>query len=223
MAENGPATPEKQLLKLIEDPKAVPAKKQSARTRGAFSLSGALGIFLGRLSFWRRSSRTRRPGPRMLDLGLVNRVLALAAVGLLGYVSFDAASSAVLLSKPPTVTIPSRQTAGGGVSQSVSPLKESAFYLEKVSSRDIFKEGPRPAAAPEASVESAAPVEDVSGDFSLVGISWSANPDVIIENKSESKTYFVKRGQPVGSGAKLEAVFKDHVIISREGREFELR
>lgn len=222
MAEDRPVTPEKQLLKLIEDPKASPAKKRGGQGRGLSSLAGLRGMLAGRFSFWKRTVRTHRPGARMLDLGLVNRVLALVAVGLLGYVSFDAASSAVLLGKPPAVTIPARQAVAPGPAQNVSPLKESAFYLEKVSSRDIFKEGAR---APVQQTAEAEPVEvdDVSDQFSLVGISWSSNPDVIIENKAESRTYFVKRGQPVGSGAKVEAVFKDHVVLSREGREFELR
>lgn len=222
MAEDRPVTPEKQLLKLIEDPQSASGRRPAARASSARSLAGLRGMLAGRLSFWKRSARGRKSS-KGLDLALVNRALALVTVALLGYVCFDAAASVVMLSRPPQVTIaPARKASDAPATQNVSPLKESAFYLEKVSSRDIFKEGARP--APTQAQEAVEPeVEDVSDQFSLVGISWSSDPDVIIENKAEQRTYFVKRGQPVGSGAKVEAVFKDRVILSREGREFELR
>ena len=222
MAENRPVTPEKQLLKLIEDPKSSSgAPRASSRGRGGFSLGSLRGILAGRLSFWKRSARSSGPSKPM-DLAIINRVLVLAAVGLLVYVSFDVAASAMMLTRPPVVTIASRPVSSATGVQNVSPLKSSAFYLEKIASRDIFKEGPR---APVAQKTTEQPVvkEDVSGQFSLVGISWSSDPDVIIENKEEHRTYFVKRGQPVGGGVKVEAVFKDHVVLSREGQEFDLR
>jgi hypothetical protein len=223
MAEDRPVTPEKQLLKLIEDPKATGgATRAAGRARGAFSWAGFRGVLAGRLSFWKRAARTNKPGRSFIDLVVVNRALALAAVALLGYVSFDAAASVVMLGHQPNITIAPHAASAPVSAQNASPLKESAFYLEKVAARDIFKEGPR---APVAQKTEQAPaeVEDASGQFSLVGISWSSNPDVIIENKTEQRTYFVKRGQPVGSNTKVEAVFKDHVILSREGREFEIR
>ena len=46
---------------------------------------------------------------------------------------------------------------------------------------------------------------------------------MIIEDKAIQKTYFVKRGQTVGNNVKVEAVFKDKVVLSFDGQEFELR
>ena len=147
-----------------------------------------------------------------------------AAVCLLAYVVFDAMASAMSLHHPPNFAYQKDRTASlaGG---NVSPLKESAYYLQKVSSRDIFKEGAKPVeqAAPKKSEAPSIQDNEVVKGLSIVGISWSSDPDVIIEDKSKQKTYFVKRGQMVGDSIKVEAVFKDHVVLSLDGQEFELR
>jgi type II secretory pathway component PulC len=79
-------------------------------------------------------------------------------------------------------------------------------------------------------VESAAPLPNLVEEtaeaiqnLALVGISWSSNPDAIVEDKSQQRTYFVKRGQMVGENVKVEAIFKDHVVVSFEDKEYELR
>jgi hypothetical protein len=71
----------------------------------------------------------------------------------------------------------------------------------------------------------AQPAQDAEAvqSLALVGISWSSNPDAIIEDKARQRTYFVKRGQEVGEGVKVEAIFKDHVVVTFEDREYELR
>lgn len=222
MAENGTPTPEQQLLKLIESGKGANASPASAKARTVPSLAGIKGALAGRFSFWKRA-RAKQGGPA-LDLAAVNRLLAIVAVALLAYVTFDAAASAMSLRTPPNISIADRRGATPVSEREVSPLKESSFYLEKVAARDIFKEGPRERVEPVAAQkETVVETPEVAGQFSLVGISWSANPDVIIENKAEQRTYFVKRGQPVGAGVKVEAVFKDHVVLSHEGQEFEIR
>ncbi len=47
--------------------------------------------------------------------------------------------------------------------------------------------------------------------------------DGVAELSGPSLDYTVKRGQTVGEGVKVEAIFKDHVVLSYEGQEFELR
>ena len=44
----------------------------------------------------------------------------------------------------------------------------------------------------------------------------------MIEDKQSVKTFFVKRGQMIGP-VKVEAIFKDKVVLSYEGEEIELR
>lgn len=234
MAENKSTTPEQQLLKLIEGqkpgaPGEAPAKGSSSgkRPKGrGLSLGNLAGRLLGSFSFWkRRSGKKRAPHARVsaFSLAEVNKALVAAAVLLLIYVVFDAAASARNLQRPPSFA-PMKDLRPKQVKQGVAPLEETSYYLQKVSARDIFREGkkelPQQAApAPVSVTESAEAVQSLA----LVGISWSSNPDAIIEDKSKQRTYFVKRGQDVGEGVKVEAIFKDHVVVTYEDREYELR
>jgi type II secretory pathway component PulC len=97
--------------------------------------------------------------------------------------------------------------------------------MEKTSARNLFVIG----AVPELEVKpgevvSLTPKEaDRAKDFSLVGIAWSADPEAMVEDGKNKKTYFVKRGQPLDSEVKVVTIFKDKVILTYKGKEFELR
>ena len=59
-------------------------------------------------------------------------------------------------------------------------------------------------------------------NFKLVGISWSNDPDAMIEDTKAKKTFFVKRGQMVGE-FKVQAISRDKVILSYGQEEIELK
>lgn len=230
MAENGPLTPEKQLLRLIEDSKtskleSSPQLSAKLKGPGFLSFSALRGAIFGRISFLKRTTKKRIGGSKFsVNIVAINRVLAVGAVCLLAYAVFDVIASAMALHHPPNFVYRGEKSSSPAVT-GVSPLKESAYYLQKVTARDIFKEGPKPAEQSQAKKVEKPSIQDNEAvkSLSLVGISWSADPDVIIEDKSKQKTYFVKRGQMVGDNIKMEAVFKDHVVLSLDGQEFELR
>lgn len=230
MAENGPLTPEKQLLKLIEGKGGASRSSGAAPSQslgqGRFSLGALRGAFFGRLSFFRRTAQKKLVSPKRrsaISLTAVNRILAVAVFAAFIYVAGDALAAVIALQRPPNFAM-KREAPDAVAAARISPLNESAYYLQKVTARDIFKEGGKPSVSKEVSkgpvsVESS----PATSGLSLVGISWSSNPDVIIEDKERQRTYFVKRGQVVGDGVKIEAIFKDHVVLSYEGQEFELR
>ena len=223
MADDGKLTPEKQLLNLIEGGDKAKITSGGAPI-GASPAEKLRGNFLGRFSFFKRKAKGKiQAGKLSLSLPGVNRVLALAVAAVFVYVAYEAIASAMSLSVPPNFAMPKEKNANAKGVVAVSPLKEISFYQQKVTSRDIFKEGPKPVVRKQE--KEVAPSEDseAAKNLALVGISWSANPDVIIEDKSSQKTYFVKRGQIVGDNVKVEAIFKDHVVLSHEGQEFELR
>ena len=58
---------------------------------------------------------------------------------------------------------------------------------------------------------------DATESLKLVGISWSDNPDAIIEDTKDTKTFFVKIGQKIGD-VKVQAIFKDKVVLSYQGK-----
>ena len=227
MAKDRQVTPEKQLLNLIEGSdkdKNTGAIAQARRKRGLLSVL-SFGAIFGRLSFFKRSTQKKigRAGKFSISFTLVNRLLLAAVACLLVYVVSDTVASALSLGHLPNI-VPQKEPAGAGVENKVSPLKEESYYLQKVNARDVFKEA-RDGGGVRKEKKEVKPIEESEAvkNLSLVGISWSADPDVIIEDKTLQKTYFVKRGQIVGNNVKIEAVFKDKVVLSSDGQEFELR
>ena len=227
MADDRQVTPEKQLLKLIEgsgeEGQGGRPLAEARLKRNASSLL-SFGALFARFSFFKRATQKKISHPPKFSLSftLVNRVLLAAVIVLFIYVATDGGASAISLRHLPTI-VPQKDRLTAGSESKVSPLKEESYYLQKVSSRDLFKEYKEADTKKEKKEMKSADENEASKNLSLVGISWSADPDVIIEDKSAQKTFFVKRGQMVGNGVKVEAVFKDKVVLSHDGQEFELR
>jgi hypothetical protein len=98
-----------------------------------------------------------------------------------------------------------------------SVMKKLDYYLDRVRVRDIFTMG---ATARLDETEAAGPsakATEAVQNLRLVGISWSDDPDAMIEDIKALKTFFVKRGQSFGD-VKVEAITKEKVIL-RYGQE----
>ena len=233
MAENKPSTPEQQLLKLIEESArtgkdaaaAPPAKPKAPGFSLEKAMDQAVGKFLGKLSFLKRGGQRSLAKRRRMpsDIATVNRVMLLGVIAMAAYVIFDLSASATSLRRPPNF-VPPKDMSVPFAKETIEPLKEASYYLQKASSRNIFKEG-RPQEVQQEKGGSTVADEGaaVIQGLSLVGISWSSSPDAIIEDKARQRTFFVKRGQMVGDSVKVEAIFKDHVVLLYEDKEFELR
>ncbi|MEM7817027.1 MAG: hypothetical protein QXZ20_03880, partial [Candidatus Aenigmatarchaeota archaeon] len=102
------------------------------------------------------------------------------------------------------------------------PLKNLSYYLELARERDIFSKGRR-AIIPSFQKAPSSAILEATQSLKLVGIAWSDDPDVMIEDTKTQRTYFLKRGQYLENGVKVETVFKDKVILSYKGEEIELR
>ena len=225
MVQNGSKpTPEKQLLKLIEEPKAEVIAKETIK-RKSFSLF-SFGAFKGRIAFFKDSFKGgfKFDGAALsLDLKFINRILGAGAVVLIGYFIMTLVKSELLLKKLPDLTFEYQPSAGGSSLPEASMSKTLSYYLEKITSRNVFrvstdtvvktteeKKGPSSA------------IVEATKDFSLVGISWSDDPDAMIEDTKSQRTYFVKRGQLIGE-IKVEAIYRDKVLLSYKGEELEIK
>ena len=116
---------------------------------------------------------------------------------------------------------------GGSSAVKASILKAVSYYLEKARGRDIFQmvrdEEPRAKSVSRANPPSQR-ITELIKNLRLVGISWSADPDVMIEDTNLQRTFFLKKGQIIENiNVKVEAVFKDKVVLTCEGEEAELR
>ncbi|HQP10599.1 MAG TPA: hypothetical protein PKV41_04375, partial [Candidatus Omnitrophota bacterium] len=112
--------------------------------------------------------------------------------------------------------------------------KKVNYYLDGPRGRDIFKFGDFGAIAEKGADETdevTAPVvetlsqsEILAQQLGLVGIGWSDDPDVMVENTETKKIYFLKRGQKIEGRIKVEAIFEDKVVLTYDnGKEMELR
>lgn len=215
-------TPEKQLLKLIEEPRDRVAGGAVAKARG-FSF-WTPGVLLGRWTF--AQERVKHllcawRGP--LDIKKINALLSVLAVAVGIYFIVAAVLLSLRLSAVPTFSFKTDPAVKGGL-KNASSLKSVDFYRQKAQARDLFKIG---AKSPEPEATNRGPdlnaqAQEFLSKYKLVGISWSDNPDAMIEDTTAQKTYFMKRGQEL-DGVKIQAIFKDKVVLNYMNREIELR
>jgi hypothetical protein len=229
MAQERSVTPEKQLLKLIEDPKT---KGTDFRTHAikhhGLSLFSSLA-WKGRLSFLKVHFQKwlKRATPQPLNIKVVNRVLVLCIFIMVVYFAKSIPASIIKLKKMPTLEF---KTQGGiieksaGIEEASLVKKAASYYLEKVRQKDIFRMGAKVGPVTEKSTAKApsSRIMEATQYFKLVGISWSRDPDVMIEDTKALRTYFLKRGESIGE-VKVQAIFRDKVVLSFGGEEIELK
>lgn len=229
MGQEKPLTPERQLLNLIEGGAAGHGslKAEEIKHRGLSLLSAQ--AWLGRISFLRRESVKwfQGGGLRRFEIKDINKVLSFFAVILLVYFMVNLYILAVNFGKMPGLNIKIKQPQKTIPSiQAPTVLRALTYYLEKIRARDIFIMGKVSQPEAETGVPKPSPsrVAEVTQSLRLAGISWSTDPDAMLEDTKAQKTYFVKKGQILDTiNVKVEAIFKDKVILSFEGAEIELK
>lgn len=212
-------TPEEKLLQVIDNPAA--AKKRGALERlGRQASAWSLGMswVLDRL-------RGGRPGSGpMVTLRMINRGLAIicGVLALAWLADFFALRSQFLTRLDMverTQLIAPTQTKGPSL-----PTLDFADVLEHAKARNIFT-----FVSPK--VETSAPAAPVAEDLSpyvaelkLVGVIWSDNPQAMIEQTKEGKTYLLGRGEKIGS-LRIKKILKEKVLLGPEtgDKEWELR
>ncbi len=227
MAQERPATPEKQLLKLIEETntKDVRVQSRALKRRGLSLLSP--GAWLGRFSFLKDRVSALGKGGRglsldILDIKVVNNFLMVGVFLLAVSLASTVTMSAVNAKNVRAVHLKLKEGAKVSVTPVASRLQELSYYIDRMRERDIFKMGKKKEEAPAPSGAPSSAFVSATEHLKLVGIAWSSDPDAMIEDTKFSKTYFVKRGQMIGE-FKVEAIYRDKVVLSYEKEEVELR
>ncbi|MCK5083019.1 MAG: hypothetical protein KAR31_08960 [Candidatus Omnitrophica bacterium] len=165
------------------------------------------------------------------DIKGLNRILKVCIALLFVYLVGNFAMSRDRLKQVPEFVSKSSRESKDIPAAELSS-KQISYYLEGPRSRDIFKFGDF--GVPEIEEngdEVAAPTEEVlshaevlAQQLGLVGIGWSDDPDVMVENVETKKIYFLKRGERIDNLIKVEAIFQDKVILTYDnGKEMELR
>ena len=226
LEEESRPTPEKELLNLIEKPSSrhslqvAAIKYQSLSFFSVAALRGRITFLKNRLFGYFRGGQARQ-----LDIKALNNVLKLCIVVLAFYFVFDLSFSVLNMNKGLRLGISYSKVPAAEPAQITSLLKASSYYLEKARERDIFNldEGRIVLDGSKPGKDLAQKAIEATGHLKLVGIAWSGDPDIMIEDTHAKRTLFLKKGQMIDADIKLQAVFKDKVILSYQGEEVELK
>ena len=220
-------SPEKRLLKVIE---GQSDKDSGPSPLGAGKKYFSIANLKARLSFFKDKFKK---GPaksssqpfelKGINVFLQSCILIVAVgLGISVKVEFDNLDKKQLAAMPKLAADAQAEPLGV-----VSLLQSESFYLDRVRDRDLFKFGDVKRAASvnfgkEGEEKKISELEELTKGFKLVGISWSNEPDAIIEDEVAKRTYFISTGAMINE-IKVQAIFKDKVILRYQGDEVELR
>ena len=198
----------------IAPPKAEPAEQPAASA--PVSLLGYFKVAAQALAV--RSASGAQYLAIFRRIEVINRSLAIVLVVLLSGFVYTLAFGRPSMEK--TV----RNLARPPVRVS-KPANHEAFmspeeYVKTSRQRDIFSREQRSAVASPAGADKPG-TPRVKTDLQLVGIYFSEQPEVIIEDKAEKKTYFLKEGENI-KGIKVKSIRQDRVILESDGMDWEL-
>lgn len=94
-----------------------------------------------------------------------------------------------------------------------------SFYSKEFTGKRVFKLSTKEDA--KRFDEPEVPIEELMANFSLLGIVSGENPQVIIEDKSANKTFFLRQGQTAG-GLLLKKIEDGTITLIYKGEEFNL-
>ncbi len=220
-------TPEKQLLSLIENPESGDIKKSQLKRKGFGIFS--LGNLKAKVAFF--GDRLKeilivKKGP--LGIGVVrtvNRYLWLIVFFCGAYFIFSITLFAFNVKEEIQLDMEkSKEFKEALVPSPPTLLKKTTYYLEKSRTRDIFDFPTSDKSEDKKDSKTKSELTSAMENLKLVGISWSDDPEVIIEDTKRKKTLFLKRGSIITSmDIKIEAIFQDKVILSYKDEEMTLR
>ncbi|UCD15481.1 MAG: hypothetical protein JSV34_00060 [Candidatus Omnitrophota bacterium] len=212
--EKDKMTPEDKLLKIIENPSAA-EKHFSFFKRKADHLKTKLNI------------QQLRKGKKILEafkLRTINKILVGVCVGITVFWAVYFYYS--------RVKWVSRVAAVETVSADFNIFKESKAYLDvsleesisQAKKRNVFSFTlPKEEKVEKGEEITERDVLKLIEGIKLVGIIWSKiNPEVMIEDEQEEKTYLLSEGDQLGV-ITIKKIYKNRVMIDVEGSELELR
>ncbi len=226
MAEpNDPLTPEKRLLKLIEEPESEAAKKEQAHlgAKNLFSLSA----LRGRLAFAREQwgavfGRKREP----LNLRSVNKSLKVVNVALAACLLLVLLYEGRVLDREYGTYFNVSQKSMAEVVPSEG-RKVDPFLFEEAQKQNVFL--PLAQRLEKRSAEPETPsvkLIELVKDLKLAGI--SVNPDneastfCMIEDVTKGTTQFLRLGDSI-AGMKVASIDSDGVVLKQRDEEIVLR
>lgn len=200
-------TPEEQLLKVIENPELV--QKRKVTKEEVVNKAGRLFTQLKGLRFDKNTLKK-------IDVQIVNKIIAVLCILITVVLVYDLVNAKIKFAKRfENITAePSEAVTAKAAAMDIDV--KISDVLAQAHKHNIFTLLP-PKEKQVQRTDIGGPVE-----LRLVGVLWSDNPQAMIENTKEQKTYFVNTGDKIGV-VTVKSITQNKVIISKDSEEWELR
>ncbi|MDD2752185.1 MAG: hypothetical protein PHN59_03565, partial [Candidatus Omnitrophica bacterium] len=155
---------------------------------------------------------------KKFDLRMATKTAAVACACFTIFWIFDFVRSGITLNKRFDKLV--TESASAQIQEKALPNLnvDMSELSQQLRSRNIFSFVPTRAVAGEFTTE----VPVAITNYKLVGIMWSDNPQAMIEDTKEQKTYLLGNGEQLGQ-VKVKKIFRDKVVIGKDEQEWELR
>ena len=204
-------TPEEKLLRIIEDP--VSGGKRHNFFESYKKKAPDLKVLIAEVKKFRLNRETFKK----LNLRIANRIVVGACVCFTLFLIFSFISDNIYYKR--SFEKLSSEASGESVINKVFPAIDvtESELVKETGQRNMFSFLP-----PKAEAAVTTEVPTVITDFKLVGILWSDNPQAMIEDKKDQKTYFLKSGEKIKE-IMVKEILRDKVVLGSGDREWELR
>lgn len=206
-------TPEERLLKIIENPQAEKRRTPAEpKTKGGLSLKD-LGLLFENFQVDKNLSQ-------YVTLLTTNKALAVISAIATIFCIFNYAISGTNLKKRLDNITTGATASVISAAKSSLPEGNISDMIALAQRRNIFTFLPVNAAGQQGA---AAPdMAQIISTLKLVGILWSDNPQAMIEDTKEQKTYLLNSGDEIGQ-FKVNKILREKVILGKDRQEWELR
>lgn len=211
-------TSDERLLKLIEgtgEPKRPGVTAPGARKAPAHPIAAKLNFLELKSKF-----KALKVNLFILNKGLIGLAILLTLMFLYFLIS------GVVISKANVTSSPSDASA---IIKLISAGEAQGLMRKNISNQDIKRDFFIPFGG-KGSVDTQEEGPDITEEIKalkLVGIIWSQNPEVMIENSKDSRTYTLKKGEALNEEFKVKEISRNSATLTvtteAGSKEYELR
>ncbi len=195
-------TAEEKLLKIIEGTK---------KAQGAGSSGAALSL------------PPRGSHRFSVTVQHINFLLLAAVIASFLFLGYEITRGMSLLEEEVDISVDA--VGARGVPNVFSPkTRDMAYYLELISSRNIFKPYEKITISPETSTAQAA-FERKMSKYKIVGIAWLDTPEsatVMLEDTSTRMTHFLRENEKI-EDVTVKTIYTDRVVVSYANEEMVIK
>ena len=156
--------------------------------------------------------------PAFFSFKIISIFLCIIIISFVGYSIFESLSSQLIFNVE-NREFPIEEAEIIKEPALAYQAKPYSYYSQKINRRDLFDSFSLSDGAIDISLNPS--LGSKFNNLSLVGIVLDEEPQAIIENKTDKKSYFLRKGDFIGD-IKIEEILDGKVIVSYAGEEFEM-